>query len=488
MFVSKERERGRGGEGEIFCAAQNRRFPRRPLSPSLPRSMATLIVFVAMAGRLNAAPPPAARPWVGVSSCSAQPCHGDVARDNVWPVWGNEVTIWIERDPHAQAYRVLSNELSKKMAQRLQLAVSANQSQQCLKCHSPADAFELRTTEPRLADGVGCESCHGPAREWLTQHTQKGWRNKTPQAKRELGLFDTTNLHARATACAACHVGAPAADGLPGGDVNHDLIAAGHPALKFEFTAYLAKVPKHWSEKSPGMGFEARAWAVGQAACAAASLRLLANRADAGREKAWPEFAEYDCFSCHHQLYGPTQDDRRKPRRNEPPGLPTWGTWYFSLVSALPDIGKRLETVADIERLMQRPGGDRASLLQTAGQAAERFDDLADRLESYKYSSAAVESLLARLKDSASRASGSSWDGEVQLYLALVALHYAKHDSQGVPLVDDALTRSLHTAREQLMFPISADGRRRFDSPRGFDLQATLREQLLPDLDRLLKE
>ncbi|HEV3004804.1 MAG TPA: multiheme c-type cytochrome, partial [Pirellulales bacterium] len=201
--------------------------------------------------------PHVARPWVGVSSCSAQPCHGDVARDQVWPIWGNEVTVWLERDRHAQAYRVLSNELSKKMAERLQLGVPANRSAKCLGCHSPAD-FGASAAEPFLADGVGCESCHGPAEQWLAKHTLQGWRDKPSRAKRELGLVDTNDLHDRAKACAVCHVGSAAADSSPGGEVNHDLIAAGHPALKFEFTAYLAKMPKHWTEKSSGAGFEAR--------------------------------------------------------------------------------------------------------------------------------------------------------------------------------------------------------------------------------------
>ncbi len=29
-------------------------------------------------------------------------------------------------------------------------------------------------------------------------------------------------------------------------EVDHDLIAAGHPALRFEFATYFANLPPHW--------------------------------------------------------------------------------------------------------------------------------------------------------------------------------------------------------------------------------------------------
>jgi hypothetical protein len=442
-------------------------------------------VVLVLAGRLHA---DEARPWIGVSSCSAQPCHGDVARDNVWPIWGNEVTVWLERDPHAQAYRVLSNELSKRMAQRLRLGVPANRSELCLSCHSPGDAIESQPLEPALADGVGCESCHGSAKQWLAQHTLAGWRNKTVQDKRQLGMVDTQDIHGRAKACAACHVGTAVRDGSPGGEVNHDLIAAGHPALKFEFTAYLAKMPKHWSEKSPGAGFDARAWVVGQAASASAALRLLASRADGSRQRPWPEFAEYDCYSCHHQLYGPTKA-RSHELIGQRPGLPVWGTWYLPLASVLSEDAARSNAVKEVDRLMQRPGDDRKKLTQAAEQAVRLFDRLGEKLATENYSAAAVESLLVRLNEAAPRVTASNWDGEAQLYLALVAMHYAKHDSDGPP-PNDPLTRSLRQTREELMFPSLTEGggSRRFDSPRGLDAQATLRERLLPEIERLLKE
>jgi hypothetical protein len=447
-------------------------------------------------------------PWVGVSSCSAQPCHGDVKRDSVWPIWGNEVTLWIERDPHAQAYRVLSNELSKQMARRLRLEVPANRSHRCLGCHSPGEAYASQREEPVLADGVGCEACHGGAQKWLAEHTLAGWQAKSARAKRESGMVDTKNLHDRAQACAKCHVGAAGANGALGGDVDHELIAAGHPALKFEFTAYLSKMPKHWSEKVPLAGFDARAWAVGQTTSAAAALALLADRAARGNESAWPEFAEYDCYSCHHQLHGASdalplvsrrqqaverqsvKSAGKKPTIREQLGLPLWGNWYLPLTRVLPGTDDAaLKATTEVERLMRHPGAERQQLVQTAGEAARRFDRWGQRLMEEEYSSTAIDQLLGRLKTAAPAIASGNWDGEAQLYLALVALHYAKHDRPGGPPADDRLTRSLRQTREELMFPTTVAGEeRRFDSPRGLDPEAALRERLLPELERLLKE
>lgn len=447
---------------------------------------------------------------MGVGSCSAQPCHGsarpDPAKLNLWDIRGDEVTVWIERDPHAQAFRVLSNERSKQMAQRLKLGVPATEAERCLRCHSPLDVASARDGKTTLAEGVSCEACHGAAQDWLSPHTVAGWRQRPAAEKKSLGLRETRNLYARTEACAACHVGAAPHDGEPGDDVDHELIAAGHPALKFELTAFLAKMPKHWEERLPGTNtlpggdFEARAWAVGQAASAAAALKLLAYRAGEDRKKPWPEFAEYDCYSCHHQLYGPREQERLAEKKEAATkniagqgvaadgqrlGLPVWGTWYFSLVNAVPEsTGDVAKTLGGIDRLMQSPGANRRQVAGAAREAGGRFDAWAKGLAGEQALPLSVPELLGRLKQEAPRVS-DRWDGAAQLYLALVALHYARHGAQPPP-ANDPLTHSLRETRDRLMFPLA--GARRFDSPRDLDPAAALHERLLPQIERLLKE
>src|SRR5262249_35051891 len=150
-------------------------------------------------------------------------------------------------------------------------------------------------------DGIGCESCHGTAQQWLGVHYARDWRNKSDDEKRTLGFQPLKGLGERAHLCVSCHVGDV------NKEVNHDLIAAGHPRLNFEFGAFQAIMPKHWpDEGTHGQpDFEARAWAVGQVVSAQAALALLKHRASTTRSP-WPEFAEYECFACHHDLREPS--------------------------------------------------------------------------------------------------------------------------------------------------------------------------------------
>ena len=89
-----------------------------------------------------------------------------------------------------------------------------------------------------------------------------GWTGLSDQQKFDgFGMRPTKDLLARGQACTECHVG------LGSTDVNHDLIAAGHPRLNFEYGNQLAKLPKHWrveDDKARHPDYEAKVWALGQ--------------------------------------------------------------------------------------------------------------------------------------------------------------------------------------------------------------------------------
>ena len=87
----------------------------------------------------------------------------------------------------------------------------------------------------------------------------------------------------RAGVCVDCHIGAPGADGMPARNMDHDMIAAGHPRLTFEMSAFLANMPHHWDDRAEKSrdDYSAHVWAVGQVASTQAALRLLAARAKA---------------------------------------------------------------------------------------------------------------------------------------------------------------------------------------------------------------
>lgn len=470
-------------------------FPGRPAGDDLGRSsygfMACALLFsISLCVSAAAEPPPESIPapaaarfrWQRAGSCAAQACHGDVRADDVFPdIWGNEVTIWIERDPHAQAFAVLSNERSQAMAQALGLSEPAYKSRECLVCHSPVDADSPPADDLASADGVSCETCHGPAEKWLVEHTLRGWRGKSPAEKARRGMNDTNDLVTRAKSCTPCHVGAAEQPGTPGGDVNHDLIAAGHPALKFEFSAYLAKMPKHWDEHAlnPSRAdtfdpaFEARAWAVGQVAAAEAALGLLAHRA-ASTGGPWPEFAEYNCYACHHDLQprGWRQQEYARRREAAPPGLPEWGTWWLPMIDVLAEARRGGSDeialkLAELTSPMRSPVADRRLLSERATAAADVLRRWAPELGRTKFAAAQLSELRAALGRAAPRLTEADWDGAAQFYLAVVALRLADKPTLGDPV----LVRSLNELRSDLMFPLATPRGelRRYDSPRDFD-------------------
>jgi hypothetical protein len=114
----------------------------------------------------------------------------------------------------------------------------------------------------------------------------------------QLGMVNTASELVRAKACSLCHVGGPDRD------MNHDIIAAGHPALYFDYATYLKAYPKHWREEPldpPALALER--WLIGQVTKADSELELIETRiASAHPHSTWPEFSSQQCTSCHQPL------------------------------------------------------------------------------------------------------------------------------------------------------------------------------------------
>ena len=108
---------------------------------------------------------------VGVSSCTSTACHN---RQTPGTTCGNEYAIWADCDPHARAYQALFNDRSRRMVRNLYGpdALPAEKTALCLKCHATTEPATPAVDCRYLGDGVGCESCHGPAKKWLTLHYQ----------------------------------------------------------------------------------------------------------------------------------------------------------------------------------------------------------------------------------------------------------------------------------------------------------------------------
>src|SRR5262245_44133407 len=213
------------------------------------RHALTLFAAVALA---QAQPAPS---YIGAGGCNSSNCHGAAAELTTADsrIKGNEYATWSSADKHARAYKVLIEARGKKMTQILGIN-DPGHDKRCAPCHvggSPPDNDKL------MFDGVACEACHGPARNWLGPHAIKDNRAQTERHAENVrnGMIDTKNLQTRANTCLQCHLGDATHV------VDHDLIAAGHPDLAFELDTFTAAQPAHHRAMPAAMRI--RAWAVG---------------------------------------------------------------------------------------------------------------------------------------------------------------------------------------------------------------------------------
>ncbi|GIW80035.1 MAG: hypothetical protein KatS3mg105_1842 [Gemmatales bacterium] len=414
----------------------------------------------------------------GVGSCSAVACH---FKAGVPGTKGSEYTTWFNHDKHARAYEVLYNQRSQRMVKLLYgaKAKAAHETELCLKCHAMLVPEQRRGERFSIEDGIGCEQCHGPAEFWLDKHYSYRWLNEmSDREKAAFGMRPLSNLLDRARLCVECHVG------TEDKDVNHDLIAAGHPRLNFELASYQAIMPRHWPEGNDLArypDFEARCWAVGQAACAEAALKLLAHRAvpSETKDKPWPEFAEYDCYACHHDLVEPSWRQKRGYGKGLPGAFP-WGSWYTSMLP------RALQGQAGAEDLfgllgnirgeMQKPLPNRGKIVASARQAAQHLQSALTSIEQAPPASAQeVRRRLLEIVQKDETLAEKGWDEGAQLYLAIAAL-YRGMGNLDPKLQDPILTQRIKNIvpDSNLVFP--ARRGLQYDSPRDYKPREFLRQ------------
>jgi hypothetical protein len=276
-----------------------------------------------------------------------------------------------------------------------------------------------------------------------------------------------------AEGCVGCHVGAPPSGDVPALDVNHDLIAAGHPRLNFELTVFLANLPRHWSEQAEKkrLDREPLIWLAGQAAAAHAALSLLAYRAQS-QQAPWPEFSEYDCFGCHHDLQGSSRRQKNRSGQGHPGSL-SWGGWYFAMAETSRETARQgdKETgrqgaagggmapeqhsspLDNLRQVMEKSFPDRARVLDFIGPAAKQIEQWQGRM-AQRSSSRLPRDLLENIGPPP-----DSWDAAEQTYLALAALSQGQGGKE--------IEAELNGLARLLAFPSDAvEGH--YDSPQEF--------------------
>ena len=274
--------------------------------------------------------------YEGVASCAGSTCHGRTEGDGK-VVRQDELRIWQEPSDqsgaHSRAFAALGSARGQRIAATLGLG-SAAAAPACLGCHATTPRAGRQGDRFLLADGVGCESCHGASSGWLASHyTVAG----THAANVAQGMVALENPRARASVCLDCHFGSS----KPGQFVSHRMMAAGHPRLVFELDLFSALQQHHDEDadyaQRKGRTDSVRLWAIGQAAAVQRSLSLYTN-ASLATEGVFPEFTFYDCHSCHRAI--DDRPDRKRsfeanPGRPIPFGMPPYNDENIIMLSAV---------------------------------------------------------------------------------------------------------------------------------------------------------
>ncbi len=96
--------------------------------------------------------------YVGVKTCGI--CHKKEES-------GNQLAKW-QASPHAKAFETLGTAEAKEVGKKAGVD-NPQTSGKCLKCHSTAYSFteQVKTEKIKPEDGVVCESCHGPGKNYM---------------------------------------------------------------------------------------------------------------------------------------------------------------------------------------------------------------------------------------------------------------------------------------------------------------------------------
>ena len=368
--------------------------------------------------------------YVGPGSCSASACHGGIQARTTTKVLQNEFSTWVTSDKHTRAYTVLKEPLGRQISAILKIG-PAEKSQRCLVCHAIDSPDSQHGSQFDISEGVSCESCHGPASKWLGPHVLATAQHVDMV---KLGLVDNKNLSVRTEKCLSCHLGAP------GLNVDHELIAAGHPDLTFELDSFDAVEPPHWVEKGPdGKGaadklFGVRAWAVGQSVQLEQSMLRVARHAKSG---PWPEFSEMDCMTCHHSLTGP-QSWRQQTlftghRAGDPPyNLSRYVLFKHFAAEVDPSLNDQLNAEAmKVAALITSMSPDRIAVEAAANRTAELARRMTAEVRDASYDSARTQRLLRAI---AGDADAISVDGErtaEQATMTVDSLYIADANANG---------------------------------------------------------
>jgi hypothetical protein len=128
--------------------------------------------------------------YVGMKKCKT--CHKK-------ELIGDQYGKWQEAK-HSKAFETLKGEKAAEVAKEKGITGPAYESEKCLKCHVTAygaDAAAFDKAPLKSADGVQCESCHGPGSGYKKKKTMADHDKSVAAGMWEAGKDEKI--------CTACH-------------------------------------------------------------------------------------------------------------------------------------------------------------------------------------------------------------------------------------------------------------------------------------------
>jgi hypothetical protein len=386
-----------------------------------------------------------------VVNCASSLCHGSASAWKDSNILQNEYITWSRVDKHAtRAYASLFNERSKRIAQNLGLKEPAHQAKLCLDCHAHNPPPAQRGERFKVADGVSCEACHGPAEKWIRSHVAPDATHADNVAH---GLYPANEPVAQAKLCLACHFGNK--DKF----VTHRMMGAGHPRLAFELDTFAQTQPPHFVidadwQKRKGTWDSTRVWAIGQALAAAELLDVLLDP-KRSRDGLFPELVVFDCHACHH----PMSDVRWSPRTGVSPGRIRLNDSSLLMLRqivrrALPEADARAfeERAVQLHKAVAGDGGD---ALEAAQAMRASLDAVVRQLASRPFRAEELRAMLAGLVEDGINGQYRDYSGAEQATMAIGSLINflgKRGEVKDVRAANTALDRLYETVKDDEKF------------------------------------
>ena len=386
---------------------------------------------------------------LGVTNCAGSTCHGATVEYDNAAVLQNEFRTWHEKDAHAQAYKVLLNEESQRIAKNLGLE-SAHTADICLDCHADNVSEELRGKRFDIADGVGCEACHGGAKRYLGGHIS----GNTHEENVAEGLYPTEEPVARARLCLSCHFGNQ--DKF----VTHRIMGAGHPRMSFELDTFTEIQPAHYAvdedyAERKRLWNGTQTWAIGQVL---ASKQIIESLLDTERQKGsglFPELVLFDCHACHHSM----DDVRWNPRATTGlgPGVVRLNDSNFLMslqIASVIDSGIAGELKNNIRNLHQSTTVSMDATRSAAGELINTLDKLEPIVVSYNFSAEEVGKLMNGLAEQGVAGEYFDYSAAEQSVMALGAVQNTLLDMGGL---DESQEKQINSVLDTLYSTLEDD-------------------------------